>query len=118
MLEAAIDALLCPPGQVRAWPLGSLGPSGIGGLLAGPYGHVAFTPLFNGGVPAIPLPCGGQQGLSVGLQIAAWRSPMHGCCGWQGVQNKYWARRPRHRWRRRIEPGPSPRSEKARTALA
>lgn len=69
------DALLCPVSPVEAWPLGSLGPSEIGGLPAGPRGHAAFTPLFNyGGVPALSLPCGaGRQGLPVGLQIAGPR---------------------------------------------
>ncbi|APW35853.1 hypothetical protein RD110_00335 [Rhodoferax koreense] len=69
------DALLCPTSPVEAWPLGSLGPSQIGGLPAGPRGHAAFTPIFNyGGVPALSLPCGtGRQGLPVGLQIAGPR---------------------------------------------
>ncbi|MDQ0586276.1 amidase [Variovorax paradoxus] len=69
------DALLCPTSPVEAWPLGSLGPSEIGGLPAGPRGHAAFTPLFNyGGVPALSLPCGtGRQGLPVGLQISGPR---------------------------------------------
>jgi aspartyl-tRNA(Asn)/glutamyl-tRNA(Gln) amidotransferase subunit A len=69
------DALLCPTSPVEAWPLGSLGPSRIGGKPAGPRGHAAFTPIFNyGGVPAISLPCGtGRQGLPVGLQIAGPR---------------------------------------------
>lgn len=72
---ARYDALLCPVSPVEAWPLGSLGPSEIGGLPAGPRGHAAFTPIFNyGGVPAISLPCGtGHQGLPVGLQIAGPR---------------------------------------------
>ena len=69
------DALLCPTSPVEAWPLGSLGPSEIGGLPAGPRGHAAFTPIFNyGSVPALSLPCGsGRQGLPVGLQIAGPR---------------------------------------------
>ncbi len=69
------DAMLCPTSPVEAWPLGSLGPSEIGGLPAGPRGHAAFTPIFNyGGVPALSLPCGtGRQGLPVGLQIAGPR---------------------------------------------
>lgn len=69
------DALLCPVSPVEAWPLGSLGPSEIGGVAAGPRGHAAFTPIFNyGSVPAISLPCGtGRHGLPVGLQIAAPR---------------------------------------------
>lgn len=69
------DALLCPTSPVEAWPLGSLGPSEIGGLPAGPRGHAAFTPIFNyGSVPAISLPCGsGRHGLPVGLQIAGPR---------------------------------------------
>jgi len=69
------DALLCPTSPVEAWPLGSLGPTEIGGLPAGPRGHAAFTPLFNyGSVPALSLPCGtGRQGLPVGLQIAGPR---------------------------------------------
>ena len=69
------DAMLCPSSPVEAWPLGSLGPSEIGGRPAGPRGHAAFTPIFNyGGVPALSLPCGtGRQGLPVGLQIAGPR---------------------------------------------
>jgi aspartyl-tRNA(Asn)/glutamyl-tRNA(Gln) amidotransferase subunit A len=74
-LFAGFDALLCPVSPVEAWPAGSLGPSEIGGLPAGPRGHAAFTPIFNyGGVPALSLPCGtGRQGLPVGLQIAGPR---------------------------------------------
>ncbi|MGI4778981.1 MAG: amidase [Janthinobacterium lividum] len=73
--DEGFDALLCPTSPVEAWPLGSLGPSQIGGLPAGPRGHAAFTPIFNyGGVPAISLPCGtGRHGLPVGLQIAGPR---------------------------------------------
>ena len=69
------DALLCPTSPVEAWPLGSLGPSQIGGMPAGPRGHAAFTPIFNyGSVPAVSLPCGsGRHGLPVGLQIAGPR---------------------------------------------
>jgi aspartyl-tRNA(Asn)/glutamyl-tRNA(Gln) amidotransferase subunit A len=72
---ADFDALLCPVSPVEAWSLGSLGPTQIGGLPAGPRGHAAFTPIFNyGGVPAISIPCGvGRQGLPVGLQIAGPR---------------------------------------------
>jgi len=74
-LFSRCDALLCPSSPVEAWPVGSLGPSQIGGLPAGPRGHAAFTPIFNyGGVPALSLPCGtGRQGLPVGLQIAGPR---------------------------------------------
>jgi aspartyl-tRNA(Asn)/glutamyl-tRNA(Gln) amidotransferase subunit A len=73
--DRGFDALLCPVSPVEAWSLGSLGPSAIGGLPAGPRGHAAFTPIFNyGGVPALSLPCGtGRQGLPVGLQIAGPR---------------------------------------------
>jgi aspartyl-tRNA(Asn)/glutamyl-tRNA(Gln) amidotransferase subunit A len=69
------DALLCPVTPVEAWPLGSLGPSMIGGLPAGPRGHAAFTPLFNyANLPALSLPCGsGSRGLPVGLQISGPR---------------------------------------------
>ncbi|MDB5848619.1 MAG: hypothetical protein JWP29_2371 [Rhodoferax sp.] len=72
---AQFDAMLCPTSPVEAWSLGSLGPSEIGGLPAGPRGHAAFTPIFNyGGVPALSLPCGtGRRGLPVGLQIAGPR---------------------------------------------
>lgn len=69
------DALLCPVAPVEAWPLGSPGPSLIGGRPAGPRGHAAFTPLFNyASVPAISIPCGsGRNGLPVGLQIVGPR---------------------------------------------
>lgn len=72
---AQYDAMLCPVSPVEAWSLGSLGPSEIGGLPAGPRGHAAFTPIFNyAGVPALSLPCGtGRNGLPVGLQIAGPR---------------------------------------------
>lgn len=69
------DFLLTPTVPVEAWPVGQTAPPVIGGRPAGPRGHAAFTPLFNGcGAPALSVPCGfGAQGLPVGLQIVANR---------------------------------------------
>ena len=68
------DVLLCPSTPVTAWPLGQIGPAVIGGRVAGPRGHAAFTPLFNlCGVPACSVPAGLVRGMPVGLQIVAPR---------------------------------------------
>ncbi len=68
------DLLLAPTAPVVAWPLGQLGPSTIGGRPAGPRGHAAFTPLFNGpGVPACSVPAGTVRGLPIGLQVVGPR---------------------------------------------
>lgn len=69
------EALLCPVAPVEAWPIGSLGPSIVGGQPASSRSHAAFTPLFNyANLPAISIPCGsGRGGLPVGLQIAGPR---------------------------------------------
>jgi aspartyl-tRNA(Asn)/glutamyl-tRNA(Gln) amidotransferase subunit A len=72
---ARYDFLLTLTAPVEAWPVGQTAPPLIGGRPAGPRGHAAFTPLFNGcGVPALSVPCGfGAQGLPVGLQIVGRR---------------------------------------------
>jgi aspartyl-tRNA(Asn)/glutamyl-tRNA(Gln) amidotransferase subunit A len=68
------DLLLCPTAPVVAWPIGELGPATIGGRPAGPRGHAAFTPLFNGaGLPACSVPAGTVRGLPVGLQLVGAR---------------------------------------------
>lgn len=72
---ADYDLLLTFAAPVEAWPVDQAYPPVIGGAPAGPRGHAAFTPLFNGcGVPALSIPCGfGRQGLPVGLQIVGAR---------------------------------------------
>ena len=72
---AGYDFLLTLTAPVEAWPVEQVGPPLIGGKPAGPRGHAAFTPLFNGcGVPALSVPCGyGAHGLPVGLQIVGAR---------------------------------------------
>jgi aspartyl-tRNA(Asn)/glutamyl-tRNA(Gln) amidotransferase subunit A len=72
---ADYDLLLTCTAPVEAWPVELVGPHVIGGKPAGPRGHAAFTPLFNGcGVPALSVPCGfGKQGLPVGLQLIGAR---------------------------------------------
>ena len=72
---ADYDFLLTFTAPVEAWPVEQVGPPVIGGKPAGPRGHAAFTPLFNGcGVPALSVPCGfGTHGLPVGLQIVGAR---------------------------------------------
>jgi aspartyl-tRNA(Asn)/glutamyl-tRNA(Gln) amidotransferase subunit A len=68
------DLLLCPTAPVTAWPLDELGPAMIGGRVAGPRAHAAFTPLFNYcGVPACSVPAGRVRGLPVGLQVVGPR---------------------------------------------
>jgi len=72
---ADYDFLLTLTAPVEAWLVEQVGPPVIGGKPAGPRGHAAFTPLFNGcGAPALSVPCGfGAQGLPVGLQIVGRR---------------------------------------------
>lgn len=72
---AGYDLLLTQTAPVQAWPVDLVGPPTIGGKPAGPRGHAAFTPLFNGcGVPALSIPCGfGANGLPIGLQIVGRR---------------------------------------------
>lgn len=69
------DLLLTQTAPVEAWPVDRIGPPVIGGKPAGPRGHAAFTPLFNGcGVPALSIPCGfGAHGLPIGLQLVGAR---------------------------------------------
>lgn len=69
------DLLLTQVAPVEAWPVDQVAPPLIGGRPAGPRGHAAFTPLFNGcGVPALSIPCGfGAHGLPIGMQIVGPR---------------------------------------------
>ena len=69
------DFLLTQTAPVEAWTVDHIAPPMIGGKPAGPRGHAAFTPLFNGcGVPALSIPCGfGAHGLPLGLQIVGAR---------------------------------------------
>jgi aspartyl-tRNA(Asn)/glutamyl-tRNA(Gln) amidotransferase subunit A len=69
------DLLLTQTAPVEAWPVDQVGPPVIGGKPAGPRGHAAFTPLFNGcGVPALSIPCGfGAHGLPLGMQLVGAR---------------------------------------------
>jgi aspartyl-tRNA(Asn)/glutamyl-tRNA(Gln) amidotransferase subunit A len=69
------DLLITQVAPVEAWPVDQVGPPVIGGKPAGPRGHAAFTPLFNGcGVPALSIPCGfGAHGLPIGLQLVGAR---------------------------------------------
>ena len=70
------DLLLCPTAPCVAWSADRLGPSHIGGRLAGPRGHAVFTPFFNHALtPAISIPAGsGRAGLPVGMQMIGRRA--------------------------------------------
>ncbi|MDB5804513.1 MAG: hypothetical protein JWN73_1835 [Betaproteobacteria bacterium] len=72
---ANYDFVITQTAPVEAWPVEQIGPPLIGGRPAGPRGHAAFTPLFNGcGVPALSIPCGfGAHGMPLGLQIVGRR---------------------------------------------
>lgn len=65
------DVLVCPTIATVAWNKSKLYPSIIGGKIAGPRSHAAFTPIFNYvGCPSISLPIGNtKSGLPVGLQF-------------------------------------------------
>ena len=69
------DLLLCPTVPVEPWDCDILAPTRIGGRLASPRGHAAFTPLFNYcDTPALSVPCGfGANGLPLGMQVVGPR---------------------------------------------